>query len=381
MDMPKVKRNILLNPGPATTTDTVKYAQVVPDICPREKEFGDVMKQLGNDLVKIVHADPDEFTAVLFCGSGTLCIDACVSSLVPEGKKLLVCDNGSYSARAAEVAAYCHVDCIDLKFPVDRPLDVAKVREALDQDPDIAVVYACMHETGTGILNPVKEIGAAAHGHGCTMVSDTTSVYALRPIDIEEENLDFIMASAQKGIQGMTGLSYVIGRTSLLEASKDYPTHSYYTNLYLQYSFIRDKGEMHFTPPVQTIYAARQALKEYFEEGERAKWHRHQAVFRKLYDGVTAMGLTPAFPRDMLSELVLCVLYPDDPAFDFMQVHDYLYERGYTIYPGKVTNLPMFRLCSLGAIVPEDIDGFFAVLKEAFRTFGITHPAGRTAGA
>ena len=106
MEYPKVKRNVLLNPGPATTTDTVKYAQVVPDICPREKEFGQIMKEMGEDLVKIVHGDLDKYTAVLFTGSGTVNIDSCVNSLVPEGKKILVLNNGSYSGRAAEVAEY-----------------------------------------------------------------------------------------------------------------------------------------------------------------------------------------------------------------------------------------------------------------------------------
>ena len=95
MEYPKVKRNVLLNPGPATTTDTVKYAQVVPDICPREKEFGDIMKKMGEDLVKIVHGDLNKYTAVLFTGSGTINIDACVNSLVPEGKKILVHNNGA----------------------------------------------------------------------------------------------------------------------------------------------------------------------------------------------------------------------------------------------------------------------------------------------
>ena len=70
-----IKRNILLNAGPSTTTDTVKMAQVVPDICPREKEFASMMKDLRADLLKTVHADPQQYTSVLFCGSGTLNID------------------------------------------------------------------------------------------------------------------------------------------------------------------------------------------------------------------------------------------------------------------------------------------------------------------
>lgn len=115
-----VKRNILLNPGPSTTTDTVKYAQVVPDICPREKEFGGLMKGLREDLVKIVHGDLEKYTSVLFCGSGTINIDACISSLLPEGGKVLVVDNGAYSTRAVEVCEYYGLPHIDLRFPVDQ---------------------------------------------------------------------------------------------------------------------------------------------------------------------------------------------------------------------------------------------------------------------
>ena len=163
MEYPKVKRNVLLNPGPATTTDTVKYAQVVPDICPREKEFGDIMKQMGKDLVKIVHGDLDKFTAVLFTGSGTINIDSTVSSLVPEGKKILVVNNGAYSGRGAEVAEYYHMDHVNLKLSITEPADPSKVEEAINADKDIAVVYCCHHETGTGILNPIREIGAVAH--------------------------------------------------------------------------------------------------------------------------------------------------------------------------------------------------------------------------
>ena len=97
-----IKRNILLNPGPATTTDTVKMAQVVPDICPREREFADLMAGIRRDLLRVAHADADKYTSVLFCGSGTINIDVCLNSLLPEGKKALILDNGAYSARAAE---------------------------------------------------------------------------------------------------------------------------------------------------------------------------------------------------------------------------------------------------------------------------------------
>ncbi len=374
MQYPKVKRNILLNPGPATTTDTVKYAQVVPDICPREKEFAQIMKEMGDDLVKIVHGDLNKYTAVLFTGSGTVNIDATISSLVPANKKILILNNGAYSGRGAEVCEYYGMDHINLKFPIDRPIDVAKAEEALKADKDIAVVYCCHHETGTGVLNPIREIGAMAHKYNCTMIVDTTSTYAMIPIDMDKDNLDFVMASAQKGLMSMTGLSYVIGNTAILEASKDYPKRSYYTNLYQQYSFIRDKGEMHFTPPIQTIYATRQAIKEYWEVGEEAKWARHQRVWEALHKGLDELGFKDIIPREMQSRLVISVKYPDDPNWDFTKVHDYLYENGFTIYPGKVSDLPTFRLCSLGTIDVDDIEAFFVELKKALEKFNIQIP-------
>ena len=101
-----VKRNVLLNPGPATTSDAVKYAQVIPDICPREQEFVDIMTGVRKDLVKVVHGDPEKYTAVIFTGSGTIIQDVLVNSLVPEGKKICVVNNGAYAARMVEIAEY-----------------------------------------------------------------------------------------------------------------------------------------------------------------------------------------------------------------------------------------------------------------------------------
>ena len=113
-----IKRNILLNPGPATTTNYVKYAQIVPDICPREKEFVSVMKQIRRDLLRIVHADVNEYTSVLFCGSGTINMDICLNSLLPKNKKVLIINNGAYSQRAVEICKYYGLPFINLKLSI-----------------------------------------------------------------------------------------------------------------------------------------------------------------------------------------------------------------------------------------------------------------------
>lgn len=211
-----IKRNVLLNPGPSTTTDTVKLAQVVPDICPREKEFAGLMKGLREDLVRIVHGNLDKYTSVLFCGSGTINIDVCINSLLPEGKKVLVVNNGAYSTRAVEICQYYGLPHIDLRFPVNQRPVLSVVEDALKNNPDIGLVHTTHNETGTGILNPIREIGALAHKYGAIFTVDTTSTYAMRPIDIEKDNIDFCMASAQKGLMAMTGLSFVVETVPLL---------------------------------------------------------------------------------------------------------------------------------------------------------------------
>lgn len=370
----EIKRNILLNPGPSTTTDTVKMAQVVPDICPREKDFASLMKGLREDLVKIVHGDLEKYTSVLFCGSGTINIDVCINSLLPEGKKVLVVNNGAYSSRAVEICEYYGLPHINLKFPVNERPDLELVEKTLKENPDIALVHTTHNETGTGILNPIREIGALAHKYGAVFTVDTTSTYAMIPIDIEKDNIDFCMASAQKGLMAMTGLSYVVGNRAIIEKSKEYPKRSYYCNLFLQYDYFEKTGEMHFTPPVQTIYSVIQALKEYWAEGEEAKWARHTRVFNAIHEGLDKLGFKDVIKREEQAGLVVSAIYPDDANWDFEKVHDYCYERGFTIYPGKISTTNTFRLCALGAIDEQDIRDFFVVFTEALKTYGVAIP-------
>lgn len=369
-----IEKKILLNPGPATTTDSVKMAQLVPDICPREKEFADMMREIGEDLVKIVHGDTEKYTSVLFCGSGTINMDVCLNSLLPEGAKILVINNGAYSQRAVEICKYYGLDHINLEFAYNEQPDLEEVSKTLEDNTDIALVYATHNETGTGLLNPIREIGKIAHEHNAVFIVDTTSSYAMIPIDIEKDHIDFCMASAQKGLMAMTGLSFIVGNKQIIEESKDYPKRSYYCNLYLQYDFFRKSGQMHFTPPVQTVYSVKQALKEYWEEGELEKWNRHTRVFRAIQEGIERLGFQYLIEKKLQSGLVAAVCYPDDENWDFGKIHDYCYERGFTIYPGKIAGEESFRLCALGAIDKKDIESFFETFTEALHMAGVQIP-------
>ena len=131
---------------------------------------------------------------------------------------------------------------------------------------------------------------------------------------------------------------------------------------------------MHFTPPVQTIYSAIQALKEYFDEGEDAKWQRHTRIFNAIHKGLKELGFKNVIKKEWQSGLVVSAIYPDDKNWDFEKVHDYCYERGFTIYPGKISTTNTFRLCALGAIDEKDIEAFFIVFKEALKKYNLQIP-------
>jgi 2-aminoethylphosphonate aminotransferase len=365
-----VKRNILLTPGPATTTDSVKYAQVVPDICPREKEFQDIMDRIRKDLVKIVHGD-DDYTSVLFAGSGTAVMDVCINSVVPLNGKTAIVNNGAYGERMIRIARAYHIPCVEIAFDWGKRPDVERVRDILEKDGDVNCLVMIHHETTTGLLNPIKEIGELAKENNCTFIVDAISSYAGIPIDIKECNVDFMCSTSNKCIQGMAGLAFVICRKDALKKTKDYPTRSFYLNLYQQYEYFEKHGQMQFTPPVQVIYALKQAIIEYFEEGEENRYERYVKNWQTLRAGLKEMGFEFLLKEEEEARLLITVLYPKNPAFDFDKMHDLLYNEGFTIYPGKVGKVGTFRLANLGAIDEKDISDFLKKLREVLHLMGV----------
>ncbi|NOQ22966.1 MAG: 2-aminoethylphosphonate--pyruvate transaminase [Candidatus Aegiribacteria sp.] len=370
--MKKIKRNILLNPGPATTTDTVKYAQVVPDICPREKEFGDIVRELTRDLVKIVHGE-DNYDCILFGGSGTSGVEAVISSVVPADKKILVVSNGAYGTRMAAIAASYGIGTINYRIPYGDYPDIAAVEELISQNRNsISHMGIVHHETTTGMLNPVEDFLALARRYGIELIVDTISSYAGIPIDLRINDYDYIVSTANKNIQGMAGVSFVICKNSLLNGRAP-AGRSYYLNLYQQYAFLKNSGQMQFTPPVQVIYALYQAVKEYFLEGAENRFKRYRENWQILINGLLEMGFKLLLPLEHQSGLLTAILDPQDKNYHFNEMHDYLYHRGYTIYPGKGAKESTFRIANIGEIYSTDIKDFLNNLKSYLNQYDIRY--------
>ncbi|MBI2646432.1 MAG: 2-aminoethylphosphonate--pyruvate transaminase [Deltaproteobacteria bacterium] len=366
-----MKRTVLLNPGPLTTSDAVKQALLVSDICPREKEFGILMDSVRQDLVKIVHGEKTH-ECVLFVSSGTGAVEACLTSLYEKNKSFLVINNGAYGKRIQNICDRFEISHIDLNCEWGEPVDLIQYESLLEQNTDsISAVVFVHHETTVGILNPLNEISDIAQKYKKTVIIDAMSSYAGIPMDVQKNKIHYLISSSNKCIQGMPGLSFVIGERASLEKIKNLNPKSYYFNLYENYIFQKEQKQFQFTPPVQVLYALRKAIDEYFEETEEGRFNRYSELYKSLIIGLKKMGFHFLVGEKHHSKLLTAILNPKDPKYNFNDMHDYLYERGFTIYPGKGTKEGTFRLANIGALCRKDIEEFLQHLKEYFIKFKI----------
>ena len=302
--MKHVTRKILLNPGPATTTESVKQAMVVEDICPREKEFGKLLDTIKEDLVKVVHGG-DDYIAAIFTASGTGGLEAAITSAVPKGKKILVVDNGAYGARMANIASTFGIEVVLYKLAYGDYPDVNHIDKLLKENKDVSHLAIVHHETTTGMLNPVQEICDVSRKYGVEVIVDCMSSYAGIPIDIKKWDAGYLISSSNKCIQGMPGMVFVIFKKQLLDQIKNHK-RSFYFDLYSQYVGFEKTGQMQFTPPVQVAYALRQAIDEYFDEGESNRWNRYEENWMTLCAGLKKLRLSISVARRVSIKDLAC---------------------------------------------------------------------------
>jgi len=360
-----IKRNILLNPGPATTTDTVKRALVVPDICPRERDFGEVALDVERKLVRVVEGGED-YTAVMFAGSGTAAMEAALTSALGPEDKILIVDNGAYGLRARRIAEIHGLPHAVYELAWGDYPDIGAARRLLERDRRLTHFFLVHHETTTGMLNPLPEFLELGREFGLMSIVDAMSSYAGLPIDVRLMPIDYLLSASNKGIQGMAGLSFVIARKDALAKTKDFPKRTLYLDLHTADQHLRGTGQFPFTPPVQVIYALRQALDEFFAEGQESRTRRYVRCYEELMKGLAEAGLECLLPAWQHSKLLTAVLEPKVPGYSFTKFHDHCYRRGVTIYPGKAAKKDTFRIANIGAIDYRDIQVFNGLMKDYF---------------
>jgi 2-aminoethylphosphonate-pyruvate transaminase len=344
---------ILLNPGPANTTASVRQALVMPDLCHREPECFEMMRRCREMVVTLAGAGSD-WASVLFAGSGTAAVEATVCSVVPRDGGLLVADNGVYGDRIARIARVHGITAEVVTYDIWKPVDPGDVDRVLDARPDLSHVAVVHHETTTGILNPVAEIARAAARHGRSLIVDAMSSLFGEALDVTQPGIDWVAASANKCLQGVPGVSFVLARRAALDALAGRGPRSVYLDLHGHYRS-QESDNTPFTPAAQVLHAMEQALVELEKEGPAARVARYADNARVLREGMTRLGLEILTPEGARGNVLTTFRLPAGVAYPAL--HDAMKRRGYIVYAGQGEIATYgFRVANMGTLTSIDME-------------------------
>jgi 2-aminoethylphosphonate-pyruvate transaminase len=339
----------LLTPGPLTTSRTVKLA-LLADWGSRDVEFRNIVKDIRSELKKMAGCD-DTYECVIMQGSGTFAIEAALGSIrPPKRKKTLVVANGAYGDRAFQILerlgrAVSKIDKGDSAAP-----SAEDVEAALSADRNISHVWVIHCETTSGIVNPIEDIARVCKAKDCVVMVDAMSSFGALPLDMVKDKIDVMVSSSNKCIEGIPGFSYVILKKDLLLAAEG-QSHSVVLDLYEQWKGLEANGQFRFTPPTHALAAFRQALREHAEEGGvAARGARYKRNADTLVTRLKAMGFKILLNDNERGPIIQTILSPADPKFEFEQFYSGLRDRGFAIYPGKLTKRPSFRIGTIGQL-------------------------------
>lgn len=353
----------LLTPGPLTTTDTVKK-EMMFDHCTWDDDYKQITQKIRTGLLEFAHVSPDEYTVVLMQGSGTFGVESVLTSVVGTEDKLLICANGAYGERMADIAEHAGINYCMYNVHYNQVPDAQKIGELLDADPAITHVSMVHSETTSGILNDIEAVGKVVKEKGRVFIVDAMSSFGGVDIPVKDWGIDFIVSSANKCIQGVPGFSFIIARRDLLEESGG-KARSLSLDLYDQWKTMEVDGKWRFTSPTHVVLAFAQAMRELEEEGGiEARCRRYMDNNRLLIEKMGEMGVHPYIDDTHQGPIITTFFYPQEKHFTFSEMYEYIKERGYAIYPGKVTEAETFRIGNIGEIYREDIEKVCALMKE-----------------
>ncbi|MFO1034806.1 MAG: 2-aminoethylphosphonate--pyruvate transaminase [Hyphomicrobiales bacterium] len=360
----------LLTPGPLTTSRTVKQAMLA-DYGSRDTDFRTIVSDIRRELKRLAGCD-DSYECVIVQGSGTFAIEAALGALTPaKKKKTLVVANGNYGDRAATIIETIGRPVVKIDKGDSAAPTVQDVAAALDADADITHIWIVHCETTSGIVNPIAEIGALARERGKVYMVDAMSSFGALPLDMVNDKIDVMVSSSNKCIEGVPGFSYVLLKRDLLKAAEG-KSHSVVLDLYAQWKGLEANGQFRFTPPTHSMAAFRQALRELEAEGGIAmRRARYQRNAEELITRMRAMGFVPLLNDNEAGPIIQTFLTPRDPKFDFEVFYESLRQRGFALYPGKLTKRPSFRIGTIGQVNDKVIKAVALAIEEVLKQMDV----------
>jgi 2-aminoethylphosphonate-pyruvate transaminase len=367
--LPPARDKLLFTPGPATTSLSVKQA-MLHDAGSWHADFNELVRSVRERLLALAGVSRERgFEVVPMQGSGTFGVEATVTTAVPRDGKLLVVANGAYGERIAQIARAAGIAHEALHYPEDTPAAPGDVAARLAADVSITHVAIVHCETTTGLLNPIEAVGRAVRRHRRSYIVDAMSSFGAVPIDFEACALDYLVSSSNKCIEGVPGFSFVFARREALLATEG-NARGLSLDLLGQWRGFEKNGQFRFTPPTHAILAFDQALRELEAEGGvAARGARYRANHAVLIEGMRALGFRPYLVPEVQSYIITAFHYPE-LSFDFHRFYRSLSDRGMIIYPGKLTDVPCFRIGTIGRIFEADVRQLLAAVSETLLEMG-----------
>ncbi|WP_406193008.1 aminotransferase class V-fold PLP-dependent enzyme [Kitasatospora sp. NBC_01560] len=352
-----VDRLVLLNPGPVNVHDEVRTAIAAPDSCHREPEAAALINRVRVKAARIGGGD-ETHTSVLLAGSGTAALEAVFSSVVPADGRILILDNGHYGDRLHRIVSVHDVPRRHLEFGWTNPIDPAEVDRVLAADPSLTHVGLVHHETSTGQLNPLREIGEVVARHGRQLAVDAISSLGSEPVDIRADHVDWLVGTANKCLEGLPGVSFVTAPRHRLDALETVPARTFYLDLYGHYISQDRRNAPLFTPALQVLNSFEKALDLALAEGTAARGERYAALAGRIRTGLAERGARFLLPPGHRANSVTNVHLPEGIGYD--ELHDGLKAEGYVVYSTQEQLAGVFRVANMGQLTEGDIDGFLA---------------------
>lgn len=368
----------LFTPGPLTTSAAVKQA-MGHDIGAWDAPLIAMVKEIRDGLLKAAGVASDGalgsgggWDVTLQPGSGTFGVESMLGSLTPTDGKLLIIANGAYGERLIKIATMLKIDTVELRFAENEPACADTIAKTIAENPDVTGVGIIHCETTTGLNNDIAAVGKVVKAAGKTYFVDAMSSFGAMPIDLDGIGIDVLVSSANKCMEGVPGFSFVFAKTALLEQARDEKwARSHSLDLADQWQGQQTHGRFRFTPPNQVLLAFRQAVREFFAEGGvPAREARYKENYQTLVDGMSGLGFGEFLERDKQSHIITTFLCPADDKYDFMTFYNKLSDRGFVIYPGKVTGSDCFRIGNIGRLYKRDIQGLLLAIGEVIKEMG-----------
>ena len=374
IEPPRLGEPYLLTPGPLTTSFAVKEA-MLRDWGSWDDDFRAMTRDMRQRLLALLGPGSENFDCVPMQGSGSFSVEAMLASFIPRDGKALVLANGAYGMRSAQTLEYLGRDHIVLNKGDYLPPRGEEVAQILADDPAITHVVAIHCETSSGILNPVEEISEATYAAGRKLLIDSMSAFGAIELKVADIRYEAMVSSANKCIEGVPGFGFIIARKSELEAAKG-NSHSLSLDVHAQWAHMNKTGQWRFTPPTHVVAAFLEALRGHEAEGGVAgrggRYTRNRDV---MVDGMRELGFETLLKDRWLSPIIVTFFCPADENFVFDRFYELMKDKGFIIYPGKLTVVDSFRVGCIGQMDEHVMRQVVTAAKETLDEMGVESAA------